>query len=65
MHRHGGLTRANGEVLREQILSRGRTQEPGVLFRNFYGREPEVGPLLDYYGLRPVQEPAKKLTTAD
>ncbi len=65
MHRHGGLTRANGEVLREQILARGRTQEPGMLFRNFYGREPEVGPLLDYYGLKPAQEPAKKLKSAD
>ena len=61
MHRHGGLTRANGEVLRDNILARGRTQEPRVLFRNFYGREPEVGPLLDYYGLAPAQRPAKKV----
>ena len=51
LHRHGGLTRANGEVLRAKILSRGRTQEPSELFRAFYGREPDVGPLLDYYGL--------------
>ena len=65
MHRHGGLTRANGEVLREQILSRGRTQEPSVLFQNFYGREPEVGPLLAYYGLGSAQKPEKKLRTAD
>src|SRR5258708_4060524 len=51
LHRHGGLTRENGEVLRAKILSRGRTQEPSELFREFYGREPDVGPLLDYYGL--------------
>ena len=62
MHQHGGLTRANGAVLRDKILARGRTQEPRVLFRNFYGREPEVGPLLDYYGLAPAQQPAKKVT---
>ncbi len=59
MHQHGGLTRANGEVLRDRILARGRTQEPRVLFRNFYGREPEAGPLLDYYGLAPARAPAK------
>jgi len=58
MHQHGGLTRANGEVLRAKILSRGRTQEPRELFKAFYGREPEVGPLLDYYGLRPAVAPA-------
>jgi peptidyl-dipeptidase Dcp len=53
MHQHGGLTRDNGTVLRERILSRGRTREPAALFRDFYGREPEVGPLLEYYGLGP------------
>jgi len=51
LHRHGGLTRANGDVLREKILSRGRTQEPRELFRQFYGRDPDVGPLLEYNGL--------------
>ncbi len=56
LHRHGGMTRENGEILRARILSRGRTQEPSELFRAFYGREPDVGPLLDYYGLSlPVQ----------
>ncbi|HEX4389579.1 MAG TPA: M3 family metallopeptidase [Steroidobacteraceae bacterium] len=48
---HGGLTRANGAALRSKVLSRGRTQEPQVLFRNFYGRAPEIGPLLEYRGL--------------
>jgi peptidyl-dipeptidase Dcp len=59
MHEHGGLTRANGEVLSDKVLSRGRTQEPRDLFREFYGKEPTVGPLLDYYGLRPVAAPGK------
>ncbi|HEY2275023.1 MAG TPA: M3 family metallopeptidase [Steroidobacteraceae bacterium] len=50
-HSHGGLTRANGDTLRRTVLSRGRTDDPQVLFRNFYGRAPEIGPLLEYRGL--------------
>jgi peptidyl-dipeptidase Dcp len=50
-HAHGGLTRANGDVLRTDVLSRGRSQEPQVLFRNFYGSDPKIGPLLEYRGL--------------
>jgi peptidyl-dipeptidase Dcp len=50
-HTHGGLTRENGDTLRRMVLSRGRTDDPKVLFRNFYGREPEIGPLLEYRGL--------------
>ena len=51
MHAHGGLTRANGDVLRRTVLSRGRTAEPLELFRNLYGRAPDIGPLLEYHGL--------------
>ena len=51
MHAHGGLTRANGDELRRKVLSRGRTAEPLDLFRSFYGRGPEIGPLLEYRGL--------------
>ncbi len=48
---HGGMTRANGDVFRDRILSRGRTQEPRVLFEQFYGGPPQIGPLLEYRGL--------------
>jgi len=51
MHQHGGLTRANGDYLREKILSRGRTEDPQVMFRNFYGHAPDIGPLIEYRGL--------------
>ena len=51
LHQHGGLTRANGAVLRDKILSRGRTQSPQRLFEQFYGRAPDVRPLLEYHGL--------------
>jgi peptidyl-dipeptidase Dcp len=61
-HTHGGISRANGDFFRAKILSRGRTLEPGVLFEQFYGRAPEVGPLLDYRGL---DNPKAKRASAD
>jgi len=47
----GGLTRANGDRLRELVLSRGRTADPQSMFRDFYGGPPDIGPLLEYRGL--------------
>jgi peptidyl-dipeptidase Dcp len=52
-HAHGGLTRANGDVFRAKILSRGHSRETKALFEDFYGRPPEIGPLLEYRGLSP------------
>jgi len=51
VHAHGGLKRENGDLLREKVLSRGRTEEPSKLFQDFYGRAPEIGPLLEHRGL--------------
>lgn len=48
---HGGLTRENGDAFRAKILSRGRTKEPSVLFKEFYGKDPDIKPLLEYRGL--------------
>jgi peptidyl-dipeptidase Dcp len=48
---HGGLTRENGDTFRKMVLSRGRTEEPRVLFERFYGGPPTIGPLLEYKGL--------------
>jgi peptidyl-dipeptidase Dcp len=48
---HGGLQRANGEFLRAKILSRGFSADSTTLFKEFYGRDPEVGPLLEHRGL--------------
>ena len=50
-HTHGGMTRANGDYLREHVLARGRSEDPQVLFRDFYGRGPDIAPLLEYRGL--------------
>jgi peptidyl-dipeptidase Dcp len=51
MHDHGGLKRANGDVLRAKVLSRGRTAEPRALFESFYGGPPDIKPLLEKRGL--------------
>ncbi|HUN26740.1 MAG TPA: M3 family metallopeptidase [Steroidobacteraceae bacterium] len=50
-HLHGGLTRANGDYLRKMVLSRGRSEDPQLLFRKFYGQAPDIAPLLEYRGL--------------
>ena len=51
VHAHGGLKRENGDLLRAKVLSRGRTEEPAKLFHDFYGRPPDIGPLLENRGL--------------
>ncbi len=51
MHAHGGLKRENGDILRAKVLSRGRTEEPLALFESFYGRPPDIQPLLEKRGL--------------
>ena len=50
---HGGMTRANGQRLRDMILSRGGTGDMGTMYRAFRGRDPVVGPLLEARGLVP------------
>ena len=48
---HGGLTRENGRRFREMILSRGNTQDLATIFRNFYGSDPTIQPMLEDRGL--------------
>ncbi|WP_116092096.1 M3 family metallopeptidase [Sphingomonas crusticola] len=48
---HGGLTRENGQRFRDLILSRGHTQDYGTMFRAFYGKDPDIGPMLEEHGL--------------
>jgi peptidyl-dipeptidase Dcp len=55
---NGGLTRANGQLFREMILSRGGTEDAAALYRAFRGRDPSVEPLLVQRGLKP--EPGGK-----
>jgi peptidyl-dipeptidase Dcp len=70
LHEHGGLTRSNGDYLRSKVLSRGRTREPKDLFQDFYGKAPDIGPLLEYRGLStegadaPLDRPQTKSSRA-
>ena len=50
---HGGLTRANGQRFRDMILSKGHTMDYGPMFRAFYGKDPDIGPMLVNRGLKP------------
>ena len=50
---HGGLTRANGHALREQVLSRGGSREVTDGFVALTGRQPRLEPLLVRRGLAP------------
>jgi peptidyl-dipeptidase Dcp len=51
---HGGLTRANGQRFRDMILSKGHTEDYGPMFKAFYGKDPDVGPMLEEHGLAPA-----------
>ncbi|WP_454883847.1 M3 family metallopeptidase [Sphingomonas oryzagri] len=50
---HGGLTRENGQRFRDMILSKGHTEDYGPMFKAFYGKDPDVGPMLEEHGLTP------------
>ncbi len=52
---HGGLTRANGQRLKDMLLSVGGTGDMAVLYRAFRGRDPSVQPLLEARGLVPAR----------
>jgi peptidyl-dipeptidase Dcp len=51
MKDHGGLQLANGERLRSAVLSRGFSADALTMFRDFYGADPDIGPLLKARGL--------------
>ncbi len=49
---NGGMTRANGQVFRDKILSRGGSEELGAMYEAFRGKQPSVEPLLKHRGLK-------------
>ena len=48
---NGGLNRENGDRFRTGLLSRGNGMDPLQAFRDFRGRDAEIGPLLTRRGL--------------
>jgi peptidyl-dipeptidase Dcp len=53
--RHGGLTRQNGDHIRDTMLSRGGSADALTLFRDLTGTAPDIGPLLKKRGLDVAQ----------
>ena len=51
--KNGSLTRQNGQRFRDLILSRGHTMDYAPMFRAFYGKDPDTGPLLRHLGFAP------------
>lgn len=48
---NGGLTRANGDRFRKEVLSQGGTRDYFEMYRALTGREPDVRPMLEVRGL--------------
>ena len=47
----GGLSRENGDRMRQGILSKGGTMDAQAMYEAFRGRAAEIGPLLERRGL--------------
>ena len=47
-----GMSRENGDRYRNTLLSKGYSEEPMKLYRDFTGRDPEIDPLLIRRGLK-------------
>jgi peptidyl-dipeptidase Dcp len=48
---NGGLTRADGDRLRQMVLSRGNTQDLGKMYESWRGAPPNAKAMLKYRGL--------------
>ncbi len=48
---NGGLQRKNGDRFRKMVLSKGGTMDAVQMYRDFRGRDPVIGPLLERRGL--------------
>jgi len=49
---HGGLSRENGQRLRDMILSRGNTLPLEKMYKDWRGSDPKIGPMLKARGLQ-------------
>ncbi len=48
---HGGMTRENGQRLRDMILSQGNTEDLAEMYRKFTGHDPRLEPMLKDRGI--------------
>ena len=50
-NQNGGLQRTNGDRLRNRVLSKGFSADALTIFKDFYGKDPDIAPLLESRGL--------------
>lgn len=50
-NQNGGLLRSNGDRLRDKVLSKGFSVDALTMFKDFYGGDPDIAPLLESRGL--------------
>ena len=48
---NGGMTRANGDRLRQMVLSRGNTEDLEQMYDAWLGAKPTIEPMLKFRGL--------------
>jgi len=53
IQQHGGLTLKNGETFRQQVLSKGNTEDLMQSYENYRGQPPSIDALLKRRGLVP------------
>jgi len=49
---NGGLTRENGQRLRDMVLSRGNTMDMEKMYKDWRGSDPKIEPMLKSRGLK-------------
>lgn len=49
---NGGMTRKNGQILREKVFSQGNSDDLNVIYKNFRGKAPSIEPMLKFHGLK-------------
>ncbi|WP_313377129.1 M3 family metallopeptidase [Chishuiella sp.] len=49
---NGGMTRQNGQILREKVFSQGNSDDLNVIYKNFRGKAPSIEPMLKFHGLK-------------
>lgn len=51
LNENGGLTRKNGQTLRDQVFSKGNSEDLAELYKKFRGKDPSIQPMLKARGL--------------
>ncbi|MGV0938649.1 M3 family metallopeptidase [Empedobacter falsenii] len=49
---NGGISRKNGQILRDKVFSQGNSDDLNVIYKNFRGKNPSIEPMLKYHGLK-------------